>query len=251
MQKWLPDAFEVEDAIRAATVDKGAFEPETGAAPSGDQPARPGFRSEAGFADSQSLLNHLTQRERAQLFDLVEQDVAAEYQEREDQIKAATEQEMQSLQANFQASLQALATQLEEATTGQLQEIAAAAARLAVQLAGKIVRSTVEVDPQVLARVLETTLYKLTGDTQLTVSLNPEDAAWLEGQPELCKELKIGRITPDRRIERGGCIASGSGQEWDATLARQLESLTEIVEEAIATGAGSGRLLPGEDPDES
>jgi flagellar biosynthesis/type III secretory pathway protein FliH len=251
MQKWLPDAFDVEDAIRSvAVVDGEAFQSEAAAESLGQAEEMSGFRSEAGFADAQSLLNHLTRQERAQLFDLVEQDVASEYQAREVALKEETQAQMKALESTYQESLAAFAGQIEAAHAEQIKEISAGAARLALQLAEKIIRGSVAVDPQALARVLETTLYKITGDTGLKVTLNPEDAAWLESQPELCARLKIARISGDRRIERGGCIASAEGQEWDATLARQLESLTEIVEEAIATGSDRPANLPTEGSDD-
>ncbi len=86
-----------------------------------------------------------------------------------------------------------------------------------------------------MARVIETTLYKITEDAPLTVRTCPVDAAWLSGRSALLERLHIGQIVADRRIDQGGCVIQSDGREWDATLTRQLDTLSEIVAEMIAT----------------
>lgn len=251
MQKWCPDAFETAGAIRATGVKEGpAFQPEARSAAATTENSARSFRSEAGFADPQMLLNHLTQRERSQLFDLVEQDVAREYEERERELRANLDAQRIALESNHQQSLENLSVALERALAGQLKEIAAGSARLAVRLAEKVVRGAVAVDQEVLARTLETAHYKLLESSALTVSLHPEDAAWLESQTELCARLKITAINADRRLDRGGCVVKSGSQEVDATIGRQLETLSEIVEEALATAGEPASLLPGKDAHE-
>ncbi len=251
MQKWLPDAFESDNLVGAGPVLVGeAFEKQEPAAGRCDDSIECRFRSESRFVDSQTLLGHLTRKERAELFELVEQDVARDYQEREDELRKQHQTAVQALDQQYRESLASLAAQLDAAVAGQLKEIAAAGARLAVQLAEKIVRKTIDLDPEVLLRALDTIQYKLLDETELHLSLNPEDAAWLEARPEVLEELGIAQIHADRRIEKGGCIVRAGAREWDGTIQRQLESLTEIVEEAIATAPDPGGILDGEDPGE-
>ncbi len=116
-------------------------------------------------------------------------------------------------------------------------------ARDAVQMAEKIVRQSVAVAPEALARVVETTLFKIYADAPLTLRTNPLDAAWLSSQNELTERLHIGQIVADRRIDQGGCVIQCEGREWDATLARQLDTLGEIVAEMIATQAATAEVL--------
>ena len=246
MQKWLPDAFSTETLVGAVVLDHpAAFEPDaqTGAEGQEDD-VRARFRSEAGFSDTQSLLNHLTRKERAQLFDLVEQDVATEYQEREDALRKEFEAKLQDQEKVFQNSLQILAAQLQQAMGAQLKDVSAACAGLAVQVAEKVVRKTIELDPAVLDRALHTIQFKLLDAGPLQLVVNPEDAALLQGNSEFLEALRIHDIQQDRRVERGGCLVRAGKEEWDATIAKQLETLAEMVEEAMATGQESPLPIP-------
>jgi flagellar assembly protein FliH len=250
MQKWCPEAFESGvSVLGSATPAEKEYQSAAVAGAEGTDRAA-GFRSESGFTSPQSLLGHLTQKERAQLYDLVEQDVATEYQDREEKLRARLDQKVNAAEANFESALGNISRELEKALTDQLKDISTASARLAVQLAEKIVRKAITVDEEVLARTLETTQYKLLESTSLTVSLNPDEASWIQARPELLKELNIKEVKADRRVERGGCIIKSGSKEWDATIARQLESLSEVVEEAIATAGNEGKLISPEEHDE-
>ena len=114
-----------------------------------------------------------------------------------------------------------------------------ACARLAVELAEKIVRSRVEGDPAIIARAVETALRCGDSGSQLTVTAAPEDAAWLEGEDELRERLGITRVVADRRISRGGCLVDDGQREWNATLEGQLETLAEVIDEWIVTAGDS------------
>lgn len=249
MQKWCPDAFENPTSVICGRVeDHRAFQPEAAQGTALEDSAVSRFRSESGFTDTQTLLSHLTRKERAQLFELVEQDVSQDYEEREKQLKRDYEERLKKAEHHMQTSIEAISHQLQDALGTQLREMAGTSARLAVQLAEKVIRKTVTWDPEVLARALETTHFKLLENSQLQVSVHPEDEPWLKANETLRENLNITEIQPDRRIERGGCIIKSRSQEWDATIARQLETLTEIVEEAVATWHGSSEpLLPEDD----
>jgi len=231
MLKWSPDPFDQE--------------------PTGDHDAR-GFRREAGFADTKALMNSLTAEERSQVYELVEIDLATEYEARTAQLKTEYEESLVAAKAEADRLLDQWTDQFTGAFARELKEAAAAAARLSVQLAAKIIRGTVAVDPLVLARVIETTLYKVTESAPLTIRANPDDAAWLEQQPELRDKLNIGEIQADRRIDAGGCVMKNAGREWDATLERQLDSLGEIVTDMIAANeVDHAALLTATQPDET
>lgn len=236
MQKWCPDAFDTAtvDAV-TAVVEESTFESTSHVVQTDDKSAESRFRSESRFVTTDSLLTHLTRKERAQLFDLVEQDVATEYEEKEAENLRVQKEKLQALEAGYQEGLANLAKEMDDAWARQLKEISASSARLAVQLAEKIVRKAVELDQNVVIQAIETSLYKLKDSSKLSVVVSPEDLAHLEKNPELTKDLNIEKLSSDRRIQNGGCQVKALDQEFDATVERQMESLKDIVDEAIAT----------------
>lgn len=253
MQSWLPDPFEHSDTTITLADDRddtfsaaGAF---PGATTDQDTPPAGGlaFRSEAGFSDAKNLMTTLTRHERAQVFELVEQDVATKYQAQEAALKTEFEQKLAEVKANYEKALGTWTTEFSDnvstQTQAELKTAAAASARLAIQLAGKIVRSAIKEDQDALVRVIETTLFKIQNDSGLSVSVHPDDAQWLDQDVELKQKLGIENVVADRRVEQGGCIIESAGREWDATLASQLDTLTEIVEEMITT-VGSMPVMP-------
>jgi len=235
MQKWCPEAFDtpVVDQITAVVNDQ-SFSSDSPVTEVDEKSPEARFRSESRFLDTETLLNHLTRKERAQLFELVEQDVSTDYQEKEAANLKATEEKIKALEDSFLKGLSNLAAEMDTAWGQRIKEISAASARLAIQMAEKIVRKQVEIDPEVMVRALEVAHYKLKDASELSVTVNPEDLPHLEGQSNLLSELKISQLTSDRRIQRGGCVVKAQDEKWDATINRQLESLGGIIEEAIA-----------------
>ena len=67
----------------------------------------------------------------------------------------------------------ALATLARETTTA------------AIIMATKLVRREVAQEPEVLVRAIETVLYKAAAGCPLSVTVHPEDAAWLEAAPAI------------------------------------------------------------------
>lgn len=248
MQKWCPRSFDTDEVAGGqfcAGMPVAAAEglPPLAATITGPPPQK--FRKEAGFADGKALMSHLTPEERGQVFELVELDVAKEYSAREEQVRAACDLECEQARQEF---LNWGAEYAEQADR-QMREIARSCVRLAFQIAERIVRAKVANDPEALIRAVESTLFKVQSTRPLTLTVNPEDAAWLDQQPELRKRLRIGELVADRRVSRGGCRLECHGQEWDATLRGQIDALAELLEEAMAE-APAARALPEGSADE-
>lgn len=234
MQKWLPDAFlelpgaaiEAEDAgfqaSRAAPQEEGAAQSQI-------------FLSEKGFQNIGSTMSHLTPDERAQIFELVEQDLSRQYEVRAREMAQAQATELEITRQGFQQALDQWSRLLANAQAEYLKATAGEAARLAIQLAEKIIRDRVQEDRSVLVRGMETALFKLEGARATTVSVHPEEATWLETHPEVLERLGVGQVLADRRVDKGGCLVRTEHREWDATIKGQLSYLTELVEEMIAT----------------
>ena len=236
MQKWCPEPFTLE----GPTVGPSAFQPESPEpkAAVGQDLAVVRFRKESGFSTTEALMSHLTREERATVFDLVEIDVAKEYQGREQELQEQFEEKLTDARNEFQT----WAKEFQEQMDKELREISAASVDLALQLAERVVRTRIELDPEVLVRAIENTLFRIQGGKHLTVTVNPEDGQRLQSDPEMMERLHIGTVETDRRIEKGGCLIESGGREWDATLTGQFDALGEIIQELLA--APSDEPLP-------
>lgn len=237
MQKWCPEPFpEPEAGQLMATAPVGEeYAPAEIAGDGGGEDRARSFRSESGFNTPDSIMVQLNQQERAVVFELVEQDVAREYEQRElnlrEELQGTHAEELTRLRDETQQWAEGFAAGQERS----LREMAAASARLAVALAEKIVRAEIARDPEPLVRAIETALFATGAGEALQITVHPEDAAWLAERGDLRERLNIGEVVADRRIDRGGCRVACEGREWDATLAGQLDTLSDVVEEWIAT----------------
>jgi hypothetical protein len=240
MQKWCPEPLlpdgASDDAFVAVAVGAGD---------------RTGFRPEAGFADQQNLLGQLSRDERAQLVDLVELDLRAEYDTRlageVARLSAHHAADLDAARASLASCEAAFAANAVAAFETSSRELADAAVSLAVQLAEKLVRARIELDTGVLVRAVETILFKAEPGVLLEVTCHPDDAALFTGSPELRARLRLGEVKEDRRISRGGCLVRAGELEWDATLQRQLSVLEEVARAALA-GAGEPAERTGDGP---
>ncbi len=224
MQKWSPEPFVAEFATAAP-----------GAQPEGEEFAAvetPGdnagvFRRDFMTASQENWLALMNKEERAQVYQLVENDVRKKYEQKLAAAEASWRGELQEWRDSFAAAFA-------EEVGGKLRLLARQTGALAVALAERIVRRCVEVDQEVLVRALEVVLNKLEAGSTLTVKVNAADAEYLANNPELLAKLRISQVVTDRRVERGGCLAVTSLEEWDATVAGQMECLAEIVQEALS-----------------
>ena len=164
------------------------------------------FAADFGSDRDRDPLAGLTpaQRERAR------QLLAAEV---EAALKARAGESWQRREDELRALGDGLAASLAAETAAVLQGVARAAAELALAVAERIVRREVALDPATLARALEDLLLRLPAGAPLAVTVHPDDAAWLESQPELRQRLRIAQVHPDRRIERGGCRAAVAAEK--------------------------------------
>ena len=232
MQKWCPEPLVADNSTA------GAFESMATAACDSLAADRAGFRPEAGFTDPHRLLRQLSRAERAQVMELLDQDVRREYEDKcrvESAARTKADTEHQAAEA---AALDQWQRDLAEGLRREIEDALATVAQqtvtMAMLMATKLVRREVAADPEVLVRTLETVLYKAEAGCSLSITAHPEDATWLDAAPELRKRLRISEIKADRRLERGGCLVRADDLEWDATVERQLAVLGEALAEALA-----------------
>ncbi len=250
MQKWLPDAFASEPAPAVLPREKSSFESDQSAAPDAQGNRSHLFVSESGLSAPDKIMNHLTPEERAQVFELVEQDIKRDYETREQELRQQFTADLDKNRLAFDEALAAYVENISRSVTANLKESADESARLAVQLAEKIIRQQVKIDHYTLVRAMETTHFKIEGAREVTVCVSPEEAGWLNGHPEVCERLGIHKVVADRRVDSGGCLVKTEKREWDATVKGQLDFLGELVEEMINTAAEPDLSVTGEADDE-
>jgi len=258
MQNWLPDAFTSEDLATATVVpaNGNAFEADHAAKDEAPDFAdiqannKRLFMSESGFNGPEAIMKHLTPEERTQIFDLVEQDISKDFQQRELELREKFASDLEKAQRNCNASLESFSDNLLQAMSKHMKDTADASARLTIQLAEKIVRSKVHTDHEILVKAMETTLFKIDGAKTVIISVNPDQIEYLNSKPELLERLGINQVVADRRVDMGGCLVKTEKLEWDATIKGQLEYLSELIEEMIATGDEPDLTGKGQSTDE-
>lgn len=104
---------------------------------------------------------------------------------------------------------------------------------LALRLAEKIIHRQLLVDRHVIIDQVTAALKSLTGATNLSIHINPEDRPVMtEVMPELHEtfsQYKHMRIVDDANIGRGGCILIHEHGRLNATLETQLSRAVELL----------------------
>jgi len=207
------------------------------------QEDRPVFESDPRLARATSLWNQLDETDKDSLMDSARSFLQEEFEARENQLRENQKRELAQVRGELEVRLENWSREFSSGLARERHEMAVEAAGLAVALARKIIRDTVDADPDFVVRTLETALFKAQDSHPLTAVLHPDDAEYLAQKPELLSRLRIEKIVPDRRMEKGGCRVRAGVQEWDASLTRQVDTLAAIVEETLA--AGEVALVPG------
>jgi flagellar biosynthesis/type III secretory pathway protein FliH len=255
MRKWCPEPFDSNwEEARSIGNPLLSFETATSTiTPQCESPAAKNSRFEKDFALTKrnSLWDLMNQVEKEKLLDRAREMLQAEFETREGELRRMHQAELEKVKAEAAERLDNWSREFSVGLVPERHETAVEAAGLALALAGKIIRDTVEVDPEFLTRTLETALFKVRDVNPLTVILHPDDANLLQNNPDLMTRLRIGTVVSDRRVEKGGCRIRAGVREWDATLSRQMDALAEIVEETLAATSALAPAIPGDDDDSS
>lgn len=203
----------------------------------------PVFEKDLGLTDNTSLWNLMNDTEKQSLLATAAKDLREEFESRETELRENHLLELSRVREEIEVRLDNWSREFSSGLARERHDMAVDAAGLAVSLARKIIRDTVAVDKDVVVRTLETALFKAQDSHPLTAVLHPEDAEHLTRNPELMARLRIDKVVPDRRMEKGGCCVRAGSREWDATLTRQIDTLAAIVEETVA--ADEIELVPG------
>lgn len=115
-----------------------------------------------------------------------------------------------------------------------LSEARADVIRLALAIAERVVKRTIQADPSVVASQLAAALDLVSRSTRLTIAVHPEDeAAAREALPAITARLGEGmhaQIQPDASLTRGSVIVrTATGGSVDAGIDVQLERIARTL----------------------
>jgi flagellar assembly protein FliH len=150
---------------------------------------------------------------------------------------------LSKLEQSWTAALGEFASRREDLVQGALRDVV----RLAVTIAERVTKRTIELNPALVESQLAAVLAVVVRPTELVVRINPDDRAVLTAAlPVLMASMPAIRhveLVDDPGVERGGCVAStradassgdAGGGEIDARISTQLSRLVET-------------LMPGDD----
>ena len=241
MRKWCPEPFDRKlDDPRSAGDGPKPYHPEIPAGRAVPEGGDTGFQKDLYLSDRHSLWDLLNRAEKDQLLEKAREILAVEYEEQKAELGRRHLEETAAIRAEFDRQLDSWSREWSEAWYRENKQLAVEAAGLSLALARKIIRDTVQVDPEFLSRTIETALFKIQDTRALTAVLNPQDAELLNANPDLRKRLRVDTVISDRRVEKGGCRLRCGPREWDATLAGQMDALAAVVENVLAAAGSPG-----------
>lgn len=109
--------------------------------------------------------------------------------------------------------------------------------RLALAVAGRLVREAAEADPEMAFRAALDGMKKVRDEEELTIRANPRDVVALEERNRelrtAVRGLKKLTITEDPTIEPGGCVIDSPRGSVDARLDRQLARASKTLRDVM------------------
>jgi flagellar biosynthesis/type III secretory pathway protein FliH len=119
-----------------------------------------------------------------------------------------------------------------------------AAVDLALQLARKIVATTIEIDREAVLKVVTGALRRTTVREHLVLEVHPDDFELVRDSAEDLAG-RVGGIhridvVAERRVDRGGCVVRTVEGEIDAGINQQLERAAEVFAQTLQVVPGDG-----------
>jgi len=122
---------------------------------------------------------------------------------------------------------------------------------LAALIAARVLKRSVDLDPEVVVDQLEAVLETLVSPTDLRVRAHPDDIELLSrvapAMFERCAQCAHASIVPDPSLTRGSCVAqTDRGGEIDASIGAQLDRIAATLVPSHSGGVYDGVLDPDE-----
>lgn len=164
--------------------------------------------------------------------------------------------QVEGLEGAWRAALGAFEAEREGLVQAATRDVIA----LALEVARRVVKRTVELDPGVVADQLRAVLGVVTRPTELVIAINPLDRALVEralpGLVAAMPAVRHAHLVDDPGVSRGGCVArtrgdaalgDAGGGEINADIPVQLDRIVEALLPGAAGGGGTGgEALSGE-----
>ncbi len=114
-------------------------------------------------------------------------------------------------------------------------------ARLAVAVAEKVIRRSVEQDPQIVLEIARAAISQTEGSRSVVLRVSPKDMELVlsahDGLMRHSPDLRSLKVVEDPRVERGGCIVEMEVGHVDARIEEQLSEIeSAFMEEAEYVG---------------
>lgn len=142
-----------------------------------------------------------------------------------------TKPRLEALAGAFEEQLRALESAREDLVLAARTDLI----RLALDIAGRVIKETVAADPSVVAAQFEAAARRVAARTAVVVEVNPEDEpvarAALPGIVRTITTIKSADLAPNTGLSRGSVVLrTAGGGEVDMTLEAQLERIaTDLV----------------------
>jgi len=189
----------------------------------------PDFVEDRPIEGQGTFMKRLEPKERETLYAMVREEMHAELT-REINDDFGNEFEL------MRNMLMPLKSQIEKTIDDELHAVATGAVELAVAIAERLARRSIEVDDAYLVRCLEELIDRTQIGAELTVIAHPSEVSKLEAHADALRNLNVVNIVPELSLESGGCIVKSAGQEWDLTFRGQADALGELTREAMLYG---------------
>jgi flagellar assembly protein FliH len=113
--------------------------------------------------------------------------------------------------------------------------------RLWEMMLRKMLATMVEMDPEVVDRIVQNLLKRISDRERIIVYLNPEDVAMIEGSKESLMDsirgVKIFELMSDDHVDKGSCLIETNLGIYDARWRTQLEQVSSEVQNLLLESA--------------
>lgn len=160
---------------------------------------------------------------------------------------------------NRAAELESLAESIAQERDRFFEQIEPQVVKLSVEIAEKILRHEISIDPEAVLGMVKAALRQLRDRETVRLRINPADREMVMAGRQALTESMDGvrtiEIVEDRRVDRGGCIAESADGSIDARIASQLSEVMRVLQEAgghdtAGSDSGSEPLLQNTEPNE-
>lgn len=156
---------------------------------------------------------------------------------------ARAREEVSERAREFLRVLEEVASSVRGAQEELLSQVEVKVVRILELLLSRLLRREVELDGDVIVRLLREVFSRLSDRDEVTVYLSPRDfRAFEEGRAQFAdflREIKSFKVVLDEHVEDGGCVVETRLGVVDARVKSQLERLSSVIDELLRGGEGA------------